>query len=314
MNNRLKSLSFYFGLAPLFPACWKKESITEPHQWHLRQAMVFFFFQKIIFLAIILIWVVFKQIIAYYFPEAIEKYMFFNVFIVDFLLILLIFIFLLFWSLAIFRVIKNKTSRLPIVNRLSEKKRIVTIGFCWNCIILFLFVTLLLVLIHSGYLAQNPDNLAQVYMLYDDMGLFPRWIYTTLFYQMSVVTQAKWGAGNVKVEPITHTSLENALDNGKVIFLSVHGALSTNDFAGSFFYFDETRANGFVVGPKQIAKIGFGTNLKYVYLAACNSGALASEWEQVFAPVKIRTFNRISTYPDHLYWLFVQGPAILKKL
>jgi hypothetical protein len=57
-----------------------------------------------------------------------------------------------------------------------------------------------------------------------------------------------------------------------------------------------------------------GSDLQFVYLSECNSGKKAPEWEKVFAPAEVVTFDRLSGAMEHLWWLWFDAPDRLKQI
>lgn len=65
------------------------------------------------------------------------------------------------------------------------------------------------------------------------------------------------------------------------------------------------------MGPDQIKKIGISDSLEFVYLVHCYGGLLNTEWSKVFYSVKIKTSDKTSLYPIHIYWLWFKLPKII---
>jgi hypothetical protein len=59
---------------------------------------------------------------------------------------------------------------------------------------------------------------------------------------------------------------------------------------------------------------GVGPNLQFVYITGCNAGSLENQWTQSLAPAKVLLFNRISWIPEHMYWLWFEGPKAVSEL
>ncbi len=176
-----------------------------------------------------------------------------------------------------------------------------------NLSFIIFIVSIFIITIHANELSKNTQKPAKVYMLYDDMGFVPHWIFPLGFYQIQRVAINKWGNGHVSIEPISKESLKEALLNAELIFLSVHGG------DGVFYFANKERTIGYNYGPKQIQEIGKGENLKFVYLGNCFGGMLKDEWASVFHPAEIKTYDYISSYPEHIFWLWFKIPKILQN-
>jgi hypothetical protein len=77
--------------------------------------------------------------------------------------------------------------------------------------------------VHASSLTRDDDEPAPVYMLYDDMGFVPRWVWSLGFYRVSSEATARWGRGSVVVAPLDEHHLRLALHHGRFIFLACHG-------------------------------------------------------------------------------------------
>ncbi len=55
-----------------------------------------------------------------------------------------------------------------------------------------------------------------------------------------------------------------------------------------------------------------GPQLQLVYLAACDGGKKAAEWNVMFAPARVISFDRLSAVAEHIYWLWVRGPREIR--
>lgn len=158
---------------------------------------------------------------------------------------------------------------------------------------------------------SNPQT-ATVYMIYEnalyigqDTYSVPKWIFSLGFYPIAEISNYRWGAGSVSVQPLSQDSLETALKNGRFVFIASHGnyGLLSNP----------TSSKGYIE-PADIIPLGKNNNLQFVYLAGCKSGDLKELWELVFSPAKVKTFDRFSWIPEHVVWLWFSGPKIVSSL
>jgi hypothetical protein len=166
--------------------------------------------------------------------------------------------------------------------------------------------------IHASSLAREDAVPAPVYFLYDNQGFefLGTWGPKLFCYRISRVAQDRWGPGNVVVAPLSRDNLANAIMHGRFVVLIGHGdpeGISTVDKVG------EGDAV-YRVPPSSIPATMHGRDLQLVYLSECYSGQKAAEWEQVFAPAEVVTFDRLSGPMEHLWWLGFDAPARLKKI
>jgi len=70
----------------------------------------------------------------------------------------------------------------------------------------------------------------------------------------------------------------------------------------------------FKVSPGNAARYGTGKDLRFVYITGCDSGAQAEAWERQLAPAEVVTFNRLSAWLEHIYWLLFRGADAIRRL
>ena len=64
---------------------------------------------------------------------------------------------------------------------------------------------------------------------------------------------------------------------------------------------------------EQLAEL-VGPRLRLIYLTACDGGQKATQWEEVFAPAHVISFDRLSAVLEHVYWLWRAGPSEIRAL
>jgi hypothetical protein len=309
---RLKSSLFYTGFIPFFPALLFKRNKDDIIVNEYSNALAVSFIQTTTFLVGLIIWIFGFYAVAQYHPSSLETLRFGNIFILGYL-VLFVWVFgISIWLVYFIRSIFQLKITIPLITKISKNKTVLTLSYFFNLFCMILFCVIVFWTIRSNKLAQNIQKPAKVYMLYDDMGFVPHCIFPLGFYQIQRAAIEKWGSGCVSIEPITNESLREAIKNATMIFLSVHGDLSSGEFAGMFHFANQTRDKFYGYGPDQIKEMGAGENLKFIYLAHCNGGILEDEWSQAFKPAKTKSFDRISLYPEHIYWLWFKLPRILR--
>jgi hypothetical protein len=104
---------------------------------------------------------------------------------------------------------------------------------------------------------------------------------------------------------MSHSS--DAVRNGKFVFVASHGGRD----AGSFSYaFDPY--GGML--PSNLQPGDAGSQLRYVYFAACYAGYLESEWKQSLAPAEVQTYDRISYVEEHFMWVWLRGAKVIQQM
>jgi len=308
LGNRLIVFLFYLGFT-IFPPSRLSEKFKKSilHE-HYCNALTISFISICCFIIALFIWVIGLISFAKYSPQSLET----ETFILPSIIFVLLFG-LILWLIHVIGSLFGKNIKIFFVSKLNQVGRMLSVSYFIHISFLLMILIAVLISVHSLNMSINPQKPAKGYMLYDDMGFVPKWVFTLGFYRVQLAAQSKWGVGNVSIEPISHESLKEALSNASFIFLAVHGYGSYGEeYAGHFRFYNETHDKVFFYGPDQIKSIGVGKNLKFVYLAACYGGSLEKEWSEVFNPAKIKSFNRISVYPEHIYWLWIKLPNILK--
>lgn len=139
-----------------------------------------------------------------------------------------------------------------------------------------------------------------VYVLYDNALDFPRPLFALGFRPLLRAGETAHGKGQVVLAPLTEASLVEALQHGRFIFLGAHGKARGLLLEGQWF------------PPARAAAMTKNPDLAYVYLASCDGGAQADSWRDALAPAEVHTFNRLSAVAEHLLWIWLRGPGIVR--
>jgi hypothetical protein len=209
---------------------------------------------------------------------------------------------LVVWAFATWWAFRGSWRPFPLFGRLA-KYRIVMLGSLAGHTALVIAAGVALAMtLQASTLTRGEGAPAQAYLLYDDMDLLPHWLFDLGFYPIAKVSIEKWGEDSVVVAPLTKQALASALTEGSFVFVLSHGT-----DAG-------LHTRHFKIRPEDAAPDGTGGGLQLVYLTGCDSGALAKEWEEAFAPAKVITFDRLSAWLEHIYWLLFQGADEVRAL
>jgi hypothetical protein len=209
---------------------------------------------------------------------------------------------LFLWIISLKRAIGGSTRRLFLVSRLAHSKRVLWLSRL-GCACLYSGAILTAaVAIHAVSLTRVGGEPAHAYMLYDDMGVVPRWVFNLGFYRVALAANNRWGERSVVVAPLTRRSFADAIRYGDLVFVASHG------FEGSLVY------SGVPIEPvDELAEV-VGPHLRRVYLTACDGGLQAAQWEKVLAPARVTTFARLSAVAEHIYWLWIDAPTEITEM
>ena len=311
-KNRIISCLFYLGSTLFSPSRLSREAGDSVVNRHFKKALIVSLILNFCIFLSGFIWFIVVSAFAVFSPRSIEAFFISGRFFVVYISSIILLFGISIWLCHVFASLIGKEIKLKPLAAF-EKKGILYIAYFSQIFSLVLILIVMSISIHSYRLSLKVAKPARVYMLYDDMGFVPKWIFTLGFYRVQLAAQKRWGAGCVAIEPITHGRLKEALDNASLLFISVHGEWSYGEYAGQFHFFDEKREKMYLYGPDQIKRLGVGKNMRFVYLAHCHGGLLAEEWADAFHPAEIKSFDHISTYPEHIYWLWIVLPEVTKS-
>lgn len=215
---------------------------------------------------------------------------------------------------------------LPLVGRLARRPRCVRAAWLGNTLSLLLACFVAAAAAHASTFTRDDGRPAELYVLYDDMGVIPRWVMNLGFYRLSRAAEDRWGPQNVVLGRLDEPHLRSALEHGRVVFLACHGAegeivgndwsvkpaaavASTNGDQAARGVYTLTRRGG----ERFRTWIEPGPNLRLVYNAACDSGRLGDAWSRSLAPAEVKTFDRLSLVVEHLWWALFAGPRLVRQ-
>jgi hypothetical protein len=135
----------------------------------------------------------------------------------------------------------------------------------------------------------------------------PRWTISLFFYPIVLAANHHWGSGSVAVQPLSDVSFREAIHNGRFVFVASHGGMEPGSFAYSFIPY-----KGFL--PSDVLPGDTGSQLRYVYFAACEAGLLGTDWENALSPAQVKTFDRISYVHEHFLWVWQKGARIISSI
>lgn len=299
---RLLSVAFYFGLAPsLWVFCLRGEKRYLKHHFFRSLAI------SSVLLGLLLYCILIYSCSAYLllhhrvFYQSISESLIFWL-IADVLVHVLFVLWIGVWAAAIVLAVRGSMREIPVIARLARSKAVVSVSFLFGSPLSFALLFLVGAAFHATTLAEGVMRPAPVYMLYDDMGYAPNWVFDLGFYRISRVATARWGRGSVVVAPLSRESLEAALQNGRFVFVASHGLDG------------EITTPKLTYGPEDAGKARVGENIQFVYIAGCQVGNRFAEWNSALAPAEVISYGRDSYVAEHVWWLWFQGPRRIAEI
>ena len=156
--------------------------------------------------------------------------------------------------------------------------------------------------VHANRLVTRDPAQGKVFMLYDDLGRFPRSLFSLAMYRLSLASVYTWGPESAVLLPLGADTIDIAVKQGIFVFIGSHGTARGLLLNGRYYR------------PEDVPGREAGKGPKYVYLASCDSGAQRTAWEEAFRPAVVKTYDRLTPTLEHLWWLWSEGPEILRRL
>lgn len=297
-SKRGQAAAFYLGLLPLFYGLGSRKN--DPFlRHHFRQAAAIFALATVLTAA---------------FAGAIVSLSYILVFHRDLYEALRMEIYLLgalrklylawavFWVFGLAMALLGGMRQMPLVHALGARRMVRRFA----CAVLIALYAALLILIplaaHASSLVPPDRQTGTVYMVYEDNGLFPRWLFALGFYRMALAARAAYGPESPVLVKISREAVEEAIAHGAVVVIGSHGTKK-----GLMLKNDWLLPEEFVNCPKAVG-------LRLVYLSGCDSGEQRGAWEAAFAPADVVTYDRLSAVLEHAWWFWFRGPEIVRQI
>jgi len=294
---RILALCLYLGLAPV---AWIRCRVPGSPYWktHLRQSLTLWAFLGVTGI-LLLLTVLALSISMVYQRESVDAR--------DIELVILsvgrksILVWCVFWFYCVWRCLRGSAEFVPFLRYFSQRSFFYRAGM--------FFVTLFFVAglltgsstLRAESLVTQDASRARTFMLYDDLGLFPRPLFSLAMYRLARESVRRWGPGSAVMLPLTREAINLASHKGVFVFIGSHGTSQGLLLDGTLYR------------PEDVPRHA-GSGLRYVYLASCDSGAQRDAWEEAFAPATVKTYDRLVPTLEHLWWLWTEGPALLRNL
>lgn len=150
---------------------------------------------------------------------------------------------------------------------------------------------------------RSDEKPGQVYMVYEDLRFYPRWIFVLGFFPMARASQEIYGPGQAVLLRLSKENIARAVKEGRIVVLATHG--------GKKGILLDTRR---YMPASEAETMGTNPNLAYVYLTSCDGGAQEEGWKRAFAPARVITFPRLSAIVEHIWWLWMDAPGVVREI
>jgi hypothetical protein len=323
-KSRILSVACYFGLAPFlwFSGVTRQQNRLLNH--HLLYSLVFSFtvFCSLVFYCVatgIQYWIIvhlWNPTMAEYESQTLLSEAF-NLVCV-FASLLIVFLWGFAWVRSVQGAWRGQTPHISIIAWVASKIQAVRFAVYWSLLIESAFLFLISIGINSVRITQAMPEKADVYILYTVGGYIPapglyetftppRWSVTMAFYPLIQAGIEKFGDQGVSVLPLSEDSFNEAIHNGRFIFVASHGGISSGAFTISSLPYKEYK-------PSDVAQSLVGEQLQYAYFAGCWTGDLESEWRQVLGLDESMMFDRLSFVTEHMLWVWFKSPGVISGL
>lgn len=192
--------------------------------------------------------------------------------------------------------------KLPLVSWLGAKPAVGAIVRFAGWSVALIGSAVGLVAVHATSLTRADDAPGKVYMVYENNGVVPAWVFSLGMYRMALASRDSFGPGQTVVLKISEAHLRRAFREGVVVVVGSHG-----------------QAQGLIAEkrwftPNDLKAGDVGQQLRYVYLTGCDSGAQGLDWERVLRPAQVATHDRLTAVVEHVWWMWFTGPELLREI
>lgn len=297
IGKRMGVLALYLGCAPLFLS---RHSGTVSAYWkaHRNQALLLWAWLGLFFLLFLALVAIASFLMVenrdWFSSHPVEHWLF------SFFRKCLL-VWLVFWLYAVWRCLRGCANPVPLLGRLSRQRFFHYTGgfsvFLFFCMLLFLPGAIFSA---GAHISEEPRE-GGVFVLYDDQGHFPRWIFSLAVWRLSLAASQCLKGEKLCLLPADRENMDLALDQGLFVFAGTHGV------AEGLLLQDGLYPPNARIRPA-------GEQLRFVYLAGCDSGAQQKEWASRLAPAQLRTFDRLTPTLEHLWRLWTEMPGTLRSI
>ncbi|HDP34683.1 MAG TPA: hypothetical protein ENN29_06180 [Candidatus Hydrogenedentes bacterium] len=297
-GERVAALCCYAGLLPN-PLLWRNRDVSQFSLVHRNQALTLYAFLGLILAVFILLLLALSYGMVYH-RDLVEPLPT-EVWLLSFGRKLLI-VWIVFWGYAALKAALGSSRPVPYIAWMTQRKFLHRLGRGFLCFAwLVLFVAISLTALAE---LKVTDEIARgkVFMVYEDLNRFPRFLFSLAMYRMACAGVARYGPGSAVLLPIDADTIQTAVRQGVVVIIASHGTANGLLLRDGYFT------------PSDIPAPGENPSLRFVYLAGCDSGAHRAAWEKAFHPATVKTYDRLTPVVEHLWWFWTQGPRIIREV
>jgi sarcosine oxidase delta subunit len=297
LRARLLALLFYLGAGPFFWR-WRRRHPAGFLAHHYDQAMgitLLLFLVAAFFVTIVLIdsWVMIHHrgfFEAWHFePRVLD------------IAWKLFLCWLVFEVFAMGLALLGSSSDMLLVGWLVRRRCTVAAGAFLPAAVYILLLALVPVTLHASSLVRSDARPGTVYLLYEDLDQYPRWLFALGFYRMARVSRDTLGPEEVVMLRLTEDAIARAKAEARFVFIGSHGMAKGMLLSSGY------------VKPDAVAAMPGTPHLEYVYMTSCDSGARREAWEAAFAPAEVVTHERLTALIEHIWWMWFTGPQRIRE-
>lgn len=296
VRERLLLLCLYMGIAPLFWG-WSKNQASARARVHYGQALA-------LWALFGLFWVLFAGLVIFFSILMIHQRVWAEsrageVWILGFARKCLL-VWVVFWLFSAWRCLRGSAIPVPFLGAVARRSLVRCLGIG---VVHFLFFGAIAIIPGAWYadamVADTPEA-GKVFVLYDDMGFIPRPLFSLATCRLSRASVKRWGKESLVLAPLNRENINLALMRGRLVFIGSHG-VSEGLLLSDGYY-----------SPEDVPAQPVESDLGYVYLAGCDSGAQREAWEAALHPATVKTYDRLTPTLEHLWWLWTAGPRLIR--
>ncbi len=297
-SERLRALLYYlFGAPFILPGAARR--LTGFRQAHYGAAMGSWFLLCLVLLALVLAVACLSVVMI--FARALYERLHLEPYLLD-----LVWKAFLAWGVVhIFCAVHAAwgwQGRLPLVSWLGERPMVRATVRTAAAIVLLLATAVAALGFHATTLTRSDERPGKLYMVYEDNGIVPGWVFSLGMYRMASAASEVFGPGETVLLRISHEHLRRAFREGTVVVVGSHG-----------------QAQGLISEKRWFTPLDLkagevGQQLRYVYLTGCDSGAQGLDWERVLRPAQVATHDRLTAVVEHVWWMWFTGPELLRDI
>lgn len=298
LSRRFLALCLYLGFAPA--ACFLRgKHATNYGQTHFRQALTLWGALGILGLLMLSIIVCYSVLVVRDRSWAESRSA--EVWILSFGRKCLL-VWSVFWFLGIWRCLRGSSHPVPYLDWLSRRVCFRRLGSIIVSLFFVAMLTLVPFTLYADHLATGEPEKGRVFLLYDDLDIFPRPLFSVAMYRMIRETLCRWGPDSAVLLPLTRENIDLSLATGKIVFIGSHGTSQGLLLRDGYYR------------PQDVAIRNGGKSPLYVYLAGCDSGTQREAWERAFSPATVKSYDRMTPTLEHLLWLWTSGPRLVQEM